>query len=297
MKTKYPILSILAAMLMLTGCESVALLVLTIPYKIAYRSEQETREALREKIEAGDLDASKHCVEKIDCGLHLALLPEETRRRAVENVLAAYQNDPDPELDKLAYLMLAHMRLWDSQVVHGKAILQLAQSKKLWDYANMEGSTVSDRFTDIQNVLYDTITIFLVRDHIARVSGDPYQAFVCDLTPYEREAFIVNARKPEHTKKSLCEKAESDWNGGALDQVFTDENLATAERLIFEYEKFRNNAENSAKHLFATGRQVYKLRYAACRIINAYENNPNLDAHQQEALKLSREIPLGNDRC
>ena len=319
MKTKYPILSILAAML-LSGCE-LAINMITIPSRIAFRLEQEKKvETVRKKIEAGDLETSKRCIIGI-CEAQYrgkrVRLSDDTYRRAAEIVLAAYQNDPDPDLDTLELLMKAHERLCkgvvsstdvrrgvyqpvspDEELAHHKAILQLSRSEKLWNYATESESTaVKGSFSAIRYVLFDTTVYLLAEDYAAKVSGDPYQAFVCDLTSYERQAFIVNARKPAHTIWPLCERAEQRWKNKARTQVEEDiesGNVAAAERCLFECEKFRDNAKNSE---YLLNRQADGARRLAARlIISAYENTPNLNARQQEALKLSREVSL-NSGC
>ena len=320
MKMKILILSVLAALL-LSGCGNAlygAAYILTAPDNVAYRLEQEKKvETVRKKIEAGDLETSKDCIISI-CEAQYrdqrVRLPDDTYRRAAENLLAAYQNDPDPDLDTLALLMKAHERLLrgvrsatgyqrlspGESLAHHRAILQLSQSEKLWDYATgSESIAVSGAFSAIQYVLFDTIVYFLVEDHSAKVFGDPYQAFVCDLTSYERQAFIVNARKQEYKIWSICEKAQYPWWSRALTQVENDiksGNVAAAERFIFEYEKFRNNADRPKISLFTASDKDSVLRRAARLIISTYENTPNLNARQQEALKLSREIPL-NSGC
>ena len=319
MKAKYRILPILAAML-LSGCEA-AIYAIAIPGNIAFRFEQEKEvETVRKKIEAGDLETSKRCIISI-CEAQYrgkrVRLSDDTYRRAAEIVLAAYQNVPNPDLDTLELLMKAHERLRrgvvsstdvrrgvyqpvspDEELAHHKAILQLSRSEKLWNYATESESTaVKGSFSAIRYVLFDTTVYFLVEDYAAKVSGDPYQAFVCDLTSYERQAFIVNARKPAHTIWPLCERAEQRWKNKARTQVEEDiesGNVAAAERCLFECEKFRDNAKNSE---YLLNRQADGARRLAARlIISAYENTPNLNARQQEALKLSRGIPL-NSGC
>ena len=322
MKTKLLILSALAAML-LSGCELVGYGIIVPVSRTVYILEQQ---GVAKKIKAGDLDASLNCL--YGCpGLHH--MPEGTGRRAAENVLKAYQDDPDLDFKKLAFLMLAHESLGgrdvtfqiaspDEQLAHRKAIFQLAQSKVLWDYANDERPNPSYLFRRVQEMLSATIALFLVEDHSAKVSGDPYQALVCDLTAYKKEIFLIEARKDNFDKPlSPCALAQRLWGGRALLRIQDDiasGDLAAAERFIFEREKFRNNAE-SAGYLFSAGSVIHARRMttdakpklatfrihtdavlhrAARLIISAYENTPNLNARQQEALKLSREIPLSS---
>ncbi|MDR1848585.1 MAG: hypothetical protein LBQ75_00935, partial [Zoogloeaceae bacterium] len=104
---------------------------------------------LRDRVKAGDLAASEKCVfngECIDGTLRGTEFPDvpETRRRAAENLLNAYQNEPEPGLKEQVLLIYAHGEMAgaleykspEGQRAHLEAAVRFGESKELWDYVN-----------------------------------------------------------------------------------------------------------------------------------------------------------------
>ena len=314
MKTMYFIMPILLTTI-LSGCHP--LLVASV-YDSATRSSRERNEKirraeLREKtdkanaqIEAGDLKLSKQCVlGRCDTRDRDAL------RHAAENILKADQQNSEPELYKIAYMMASHniiaynmgkdKQSTSEKRMHYNAIVQLAQSKALWNYANIEECSQDEDFRSIQRSLSSALTnLILINFSNKTVDYDPYQSFVCDISPFQKETFLINAKREACSAKpscrgnnpiySPCKQAKEIWGERAYDTIndhlwtvvtTEKERLASAERCILECEKSDHIANVASLH-----------KYSASVVIDAYKNMTNLDERQQKILKKANELKL-----
>ena|GEM_PF-3728506 len=269
----------------------------------AYESAKEERERkeettkLREGVEAGDLESSKKCVAGT-CGFYDAF---DSQCQAAENVINAYQKESELDLDKQVLLISAHKLMAqkykinnspDERRIHLMSIVQLAHSQELWDYlcnANFESRRI------IQEKLNETVVDLLVLDQGIRVADDPYQAFVCDFTPYQKVVDLTNVGN-SGDPKSPCEDAALGWGRQArnkLKESIENGDLAAAESCLLECEKIVENITEYGKPAWMLDGDVKKLRrLSADRIISAYENKPDLDSHQQKVLGESRTLSL-----
>ena len=273
-----------------------------------------------DSIYAGDLAASEQCVLE-DCPAAY-LFPNESKtyRRAAENMLNAYQNEPEPGLKRQVLLIYAHNEMASvlkdespKSRPHLEAVVRFGESKELWDYVNdpdfneddeddEDDSLLNERLFQargvpryrigrIQRILNETVIKLLVMDQDTRAAGDPYQPFVCDLVPYQKAADLALVANDGVKLYPPCREAEKKWRWQAISHLrkrIESGDLAAAEHCLLD----------CAKHNFGKCAVYYDVPCAwkrlrglsADRIIIAYENKPKLDSHQQEMLEKARAL-------
>ncbi|MDR1849963.1 MAG: hypothetical protein LBQ75_07980 [Zoogloeaceae bacterium] len=281
----------------------------SIEYANKERRTKESKQKLSDRIKAGDLAASEKCV--LYACYHEYSFPNfsETRRRAAETVLKAYQDEPEPNLKTQALLIFAHdfmdgaLKDPESRRTHLEAIVRFGESKELWDavkdpdfksskygsYDRFEESKGISRFyiKEVQEKVNEVVIELLIMDQNSRVAGDPYQPFVCgDLAPYQKAADLAKVKKDEERDDPPCEEAERKWGERTIKQVkerIESGDLAAAERCLLDCANIKDTNSRNWK--------TESLRRLAARsLIKAYESLPELDSHQHEMLEKARAL-------
>jgi len=277
-----------------------ALLIVTAPVMIpaaiiqnASEERKRTKESreLLDRVKAGDLATSEDCVASLYCDYVW-----DARLPAAENVLNAYQNEPEPGLEKQVLLIRAHRIMYlkspENRRTHLEAIVQFGESQAPWDYINKRDTLEGDKkrfpgmFQRARVDLNESVIDLLVMDHAAKVAGDPYQPFTCNFAPYQKAAAL--SRNHYLRSGTPCEEAEEEWYDQAISDVkkqIESGDLAAAQRCMLECANIKGES-----YIEGTWNAKRLRRLAADSIIKAYENMPDLDSQQQAMLEEARAL-------